>query len=267
VALTAALVVIPAGMALAAENSVPGDPLFPVKRVTETVRSWVDEDVVAIHRLEELEKMIISDVAGDRISDQVERATEALDRIETDHALKQRLADAANSLTDGRSTEVSGEGSGGGVTDRPPSTTLPGDAPSTTRPSDRPPDSSTTTSLVDSTTTTAADTTTTTMADTFRVGGRVMAGPTCPVVRVPPDPDCADQPVVGAVLVITSLDGKELARIESNLEGRFHTRLPNGSYLLVPQPYDGLLGTAPEQEFMVDGEPVDLQVGYDTGIR
>ena len=31
----------------------------------------------------------------------------------------------------------------------------------------------------------------------FVLGGRVIAGPTCPVERVPPEPGCADRPVHG----------------------------------------------------------------------
>jgi len=267
VALTAALVIVPAGMALAAESSVPGDLLFPVKRVTETVRSWIDEDVVAVHRIEELEKMIRSDVAADRIADQVDRAAAAIDRLETDHVLDQRLAAVATAPTDVRPSDMADSGNVGEASDRPPSTAPPVDTPPT---SEHPSGSATTTtstSVVDSTTTSVTDTTTTTALDTFRVAGRVLAGPTCPVQRFPPDPDCADLPVAGAVLVVATLDGKELARVESTEEGRFQTRLPNGIYLLVPQPFDGLLGTAPSQEFVLEGAPVDLQVGYDTGIR
>ena len=119
------------------------------------------------------------------------------------------------------------------------------------------------------TTTTPVDTTTTTVTDTgtVRVLGRVMAGPTCPVERFPPDPDCDDQPVQGARLVVLDDGGIEVVSIESNEGGRFQLRLGSGTYLLVPQPYDGLLGTAPSQEFIVGTDTVELRVEYDTGIR
>ena len=94
-----------------------------------------------------------------------------------------------------------------------------------------------------------------------------MAGPTCPAERHPPDPDCADRPVDGAVLVVTDLEGEEVARVISDADGRFGIRLEPGAYRLVPQPYDGLLGTAPPREFTVESDPVELYVGYDTGIR
>ena len=39
------------------------------------------------------------------------------------------------------------------------------------------------------------------------VQGKATAGPTCPVERNPPDPQCAERPVAGAVLVFTNAAG------------------------------------------------------------
>ena len=69
------------------------------------------------------------------------------------------------------------------------------------------------------------------------------------------------------MLLITTEDGKEVERVESNVEGRFALQLPPGSYVLVPQPVEGLLGTAPVQRFVVGDDAVTLDVAYDTGIR
>lgn len=101
------------------------------------------------------------------------------------------------------------------------------------------------------------------------VSGKVTAGPTCPVVTDPPDPSCADRPVEGAVLVVTTLDGVELDRTTSDANGRFALSLPTGTYRLEPQPVEGLMGTAEPVEFSVEpGAPaLDLVIGYDTGIR
>lgn len=101
------------------------------------------------------------------------------------------------------------------------------------------------------------------------VSGTVVAGPTCPVVTDPPDPACADRPVEGAVLVVTTLDGAEVARTTSDADGRFSLILAPGAYRLVPQPVEGLMGTAEPIGFAVEfGTPVlELGVGYDTGIR
>jgi hypothetical protein len=101
------------------------------------------------------------------------------------------------------------------------------------------------------------------------VTGLVSAGPTCPVVTDPPDPSCADRPVDGAVLVVTTLDGVEVARTTSDAEGRFNLSLAPGTYRLEPQPVEGLMGTAAPIEFTVqlDAPSAELLVSYDTGIR
>jgi len=99
--------------------------------------------------------------------------------------------------------------------------------------------------------------------------GIVLAGPTCPVVRDPPDPACEDRPVAGAEIVAVGAQGQEVARASSDAEGGFSLALPVGEYQLVPQPVEGLMGTAsPTAIVVVEGarlEPVTIL--YDTGIR
>jgi len=98
------------------------------------------------------------------------------------------------------------------------------------------------------------------------IDGRVHAGPTCPVQKVPPDPACADRPVVGAVLVVKTVAGVEVARATSAADGTFRLSLPAGDYVLVPQPVQGYIGTASPIPFHAeDGAAID--VSYDTGIR
>lgn len=96
-----------------------------------------------------------------------------------------------------------------------------------------------------------------------------LAGPTCPVVSDPPDPDCEERPVEGAVIVVADEDGAEVARMTTDGEGSASVELAPGSYLLVPQPVEGLMGTAVPIEITVAhgvaGEPVTI--AYDTGIR
>lgn len=101
------------------------------------------------------------------------------------------------------------------------------------------------------------------------VTGTVSAGPTCPVVTDPPDPSCADRPVEGAVLVVVTSDGVEVARTTSDVEGQFVLRLAPGSYRLEPQPVEGLMGTAAPIDFSLElgGSAPELLVSYDTGIR
>jgi hypothetical protein len=101
------------------------------------------------------------------------------------------------------------------------------------------------------------------------VTGTVLAGPTCPVVTDPPDPSCADRPVEGAELIVTTQDGVEVDRVTSDADGHFSLTLAPGAYRLVPQSVEGLMGTAEPMDLAVElGMPaLDLAVGYDTGIR
>jgi hypothetical protein len=100
------------------------------------------------------------------------------------------------------------------------------------------------------------------------VRGVALAGPTCPVVTNPPDPACADRPVVGATLVITTFAGAEVARVETDASGEFSVSLAPGAYRLVAQPVEGLMGTPGPIDFGVEaGAMAELTVSYDTGIR
>ena len=128
VAGTLALVGAPAA-AVAAEGAVPGDALYPVKRVTETVRSWFDDTVAADHRIDELETVVERGAGADVVSDRLEDAERAV--TDLGHpSVTDRLVRVRESL-------VGGE----------PSVDRPRDVPS-----DRPVDSTSTT-----TTTTTGD--------------------------------------------------------------------------------------------------------------
>ncbi len=101
------------------------------------------------------------------------------------------------------------------------------------------------------------------------ISGVATAGPTCPVVTEPPDPACADRPVAGATLVVTDRTGSEVARTVTDASGRFTIELAPGAYRLVPQPVEGLMGTAAPLDLRVEAEGplTGVQVSYDTGIR
>ena len=102
---------------------------------------------------------------------------------------------------------------------------------------------------------------------TFAVEGFVHAGPTCPVMRQPPDPACADRGVAGAALHVLDAGGDIIVTVATDDDGRFTTSLAAGSFTLVPQPVDGLLGTGQPVAFTVGNGPIVLEVVYDTGIR
>jgi len=99
------------------------------------------------------------------------------------------------------------------------------------------------------------------------VGGRVIAGPVCPVEQ-PGDPSCAPRPVAGAMLLIRAADGTEAARITTDASGLYRLELPPGEYTLEAQPVEGLMGTPGSLPFTVlAGAWTAVDVPYDTGIR
>ena len=99
--------------------------------------------------------------------------------------------------------------------------------------------------------------------------GQVLTGPTCPVVRVPPDPGCEDRPVADAEIVIVDAQGEEVARTRTDAAGAFTVSVPAGEYQLVPQPVEGLMGTASAISVTVVGgeDPEPVTIVHDTGIR
>lgn len=94
------------------------------------------------------------------------------------------------------------------------------------------------------------------------------AGPVCPVEQVPPDPNCASRPVADAEVIILTVDGREVGRAKSDAAGRIRLSLPHGRYVIRPVSAAGGLPSAPA-EVTVDlgSTPVDIALGYDTGIR
>jgi hypothetical protein len=94
------------------------------------------------------------------------------------------------------------------------------------------------------------------------------SGPTCPVVTNPPDPSCAERPVVNAEVVVYDAHGQQVASGTSAEDGSVTMQLPDGAYYVVAQEVEGLMGQAGPQAFAaVGGDSVGLLFSYDTGIR
>lgn len=99
------------------------------------------------------------------------------------------------------------------------------------------------------------------------VSGVAVAGPVCPVETTPPDPACAAEPVAGARLIVIDLNGAEVASAVTGADGAFELHVAPGTYSLISQPVEGLMGVAQPQEFTVGETPVEITLSYDTGIR
>lgn len=100
------------------------------------------------------------------------------------------------------------------------------------------------------------------------ITGVVVAGPVCPVESDPPDPNCAPRPVVGAQIVLEPVSGRRLTAV-SDATGTFVVEFFElGSYQIVPQTVEGLMGVAPPFEVVIQAGANDIGlIVYDTGIR
>ena len=93
------------------------------------------------------------------------------------------------------------------------------------------------------------------------------AGPVCPVEQVPPDPNCAPRPVAGAEVIVLTADGREVGRPRSDAAGKIRLTLPQGRYIIRPV-QTNTFPIAPEEVTVdVGSTPLDVRLGYDTGIR
>lgn len=116
-AVTAIFIVAPAGAALAAENAVPGDFLYPVKEITERVRSIVDHDIEATHRVEEVERLVFRRAPFHTVTRALERAESATRQLAESGDLRFRLERARERIQqqdeETQPTEENGSGEGG----------------------------------------------------------------------------------------------------------------------------------------------------------
>ena len=92
------VVAAPVGMAVAAEDAIPGDVLYPMKQVTERVRAVFDDEVEATHRVEELERLVFLRAPRAVVTRAVERAESATSELAERDALGSRLEDARRRL-------------------------------------------------------------------------------------------------------------------------------------------------------------------------
>jgi hypothetical protein len=96
----------------------------------------------------------------------------------------------------------------------------------------------------------------------------VVAGPTCPVERYPPDPNCKPKPV-DAQVRITTRDGKAVATMRTGKDGRASKRLRAGSYRAsASNANPGIMPACKPVNFVVRrGRYTRITINCDTGIR
>ncbi len=99
------------------------------------------------------------------------------------------------------------------------------------------------------------------------VEGQVLIGPTCPVVQQ--GKECPDKSYQATLTVLDSSGIREIARFQTDADGRFRLPLAPGNYILHPETPENLpMPIAPEQNFTVtEGRFAQISVVYDSGIR
>ncbi|MCL1601065.1 MAG: hypothetical protein M3112_05970 [Actinomycetia bacterium] len=83
----------PAAVAVAAEGTLPGDVLYPVKQITEEVRSVVDPMIIATHRIDEADRMHEMGFPLDKLEIVLIKADNAVMKVGDPEMLRSRLAD------------------------------------------------------------------------------------------------------------------------------------------------------------------------------
>jgi hypothetical protein len=96
--------------------------------------------------------------------------------------------------------------------------------------------------------------------------GSVTLGPTCPVLRNPPDPQCADKPYQTTVIVTTNT-GKEVGRQRTDINGNFVFSFLPGSYIVTAQGGTTLPRCESKAFTLSKGSSANVALSCDTGIR
>lgn len=101
------------------------------------------------------------------------------------------------------------------------------------------------------------------------VTGQILLGPTCPVMRIPPDPQCADRPYATKIQIIAvgSPQSAPYATATSDAEGRYSMVLPPGIYALQPVGGQPLPRCETKEVTIVAGAMTETNLSCDTGIR
>lgn len=99
------------------------------------------------------------------------------------------------------------------------------------------------------------------------ISGKITLGPTCPVMRQPPDPACDDKPYQATVIVKTQNGQQEITRFTSQTDGTFSLSLNPGTYLLVPQSANVYPRGIAQVVTVEKNKFTTIIISYDTGIR
>ncbi len=99
------------------------------------------------------------------------------------------------------------------------------------------------------------------------ISGTVLLGPICPVMKIPPDPKCADKPYSTSINVMKSGSSKVIKKIQSDKNGSFLFVIEPGIYVLQANS-DNVLPRCGEVSVEArSGQYINTEISCDTGIR
>ena len=99
------------------------------------------------------------------------------------------------------------------------------------------------------------------------VRGTVLLGPTCPVMRDPPDPACAEKPYATAIVVYRADSQSPFVIGNSDTSGAFEFSLPPGAYTLSAKGGAMLPRCTETKVTVVSKTYLTTTIPCDTGIR
>jgi hypothetical protein len=102
------------------------------------------------------------------------------------------------------------------------------------------------------------------------IAGRTVAGPTCPVETVPPQPGCAPRGFAAALRVRRVGSRAPATTVHSGADGRFRLALPPATYVVAPLSRAGSPYPRPPtaRRVVVHAHHFTyVTIAYDTGIR
>ena len=101
------------------------------------------------------------------------------------------------------------------------------------------------------------------------IRGVAMLGPTCPVMKDPPDPACADKPYQASLVVTTSDQSSVIKTFSTGADGTFRVELPPGTYAIRSAAGANILPRCASQGTIsvASGSFTEATIYCDTGIR
>lgn len=95
--------------------------------------------------------------------------------------------------------------------------------------------------------------------------GQVTLGPTCPVERIPPDPQCAPKPY-STLLDISSVHNFFI-EVHTDVQGMFRMQLLPGAYTIMIRATELYPRCESKEVVITAGATTTIEISCDTGIR